>query len=285
MGTLMPNLKKAISLRALLFLFSLFGLIILAYCLYSELGTSKESTAALVRTSSDTDVEELKGEVLKQDERLSIVLPSHPSFSPHPGEAFLVSFYFRQISPPVYNRRQRLILHYEADITPYKGWAVAFRRFASSSRFEFYLQDSKGKGGWFSFDSVELGNSTWYSVAFVLETGTMISAYLSELDEGLNSGSNSIKLGGFPLEGLADVNAISSLQVTSGRPKIGTFRGNVDELTILKLPELPDEGIFRSKIKDGPRGVLRSFPDNCVLSLRSESSEAFNYKCEIDSRS
>jgi len=281
----MPNLRKAISIRTFFFWFLLAGFVFFIFCLFFEFDDNEVSPPAFVRTSSDTDVEEAEGEVRKQDERLGLVLPSHPSFSPHPGEAFLVSFYFRQLTPPAYNRRQRLILHYEADILPYKGWAVALRRFASSSRFEFYLQDSEGKGGWFSFDSVEIKNSTWYSVTFVLETGTMVSAYLSELDDNLRILSNTVRLGGFPLEGLSDVNAVSSLQVTSGRPKVGTFRGNVDELTILKLPELPEEAIFRSKIKEGPRGVLRSFPDNCVLSLPSESMETFAYKCEIESRS
>ncbi|HMO17391.1 MAG TPA: hypothetical protein PKA63_04655 [Oligoflexia bacterium] len=249
--------------------------------------------------------------VFEEEERTNLSFHSHPSFTPKPGEGFITSFLFQLNTPPQFDRRQRLIMHYESGRAPYAGWAIALRRLPSSNRFEFYLQDNFGKGGWFSFDAVSLEIGQWYAFTVVLEPSTFISAYISTLpDENLidtdfsrfpannNKLNNSLvasgelqrdskkrfagqftPLGGFPLEGLSIDTIKATLQITSGSPRIGPFKGRVEEFTILRVPQLGSANEFMKSAREGPKSLLISYPDSCVISL-----SPYSKNCEIQAQ-
>ncbi len=202
-----------------------------------------------------------------QDDRHSIIIPSKKEFSPDQSKVTVISFYFYQETPPVFNRRQKLIIHYQEDKIPYPGWAIAFRRFPSSSRFEFYVKDKNGAGGWFSFEGVHLEKNKWYAITFALKTNEFIFSLFTPLTEEMKPSGKSKKLGGFPLSGIQNVEANSKLQITSGKPRIGPFRGNIKGLSIFQLDDLPKEKIFMSHAKEGSSSLLKEYSSHCILSL------------------
>jgi hypothetical protein len=240
-----------------------------------------ETITEQIRMSSDDIPGEAEQKSIEED-RLSISIPPQTEFLPRTDSSFVVSFLFKQTVPPAFNRRQKLIAHYEAALPPYVGWAVAFRRFHSSYRFDFYLKDNAGSGGWFSFDVLDLKNDAWYALTFIIRPDEFISAYSVLLNDSHEPVLGLKKLGGFPLTTARDDSENvffdkplqSNLQITSGTPKIGPFRGRVEGITLLHLPALTSEKQFRKDAVKGPYGLLRTYPDACALTLLSDNPGA-----------
>jgi hypothetical protein len=237
--------------------------------------------AEQVRMSSEY-VPDSKGQKSIEDDRLSISIPPQKEFLPDIDSSFVITFLFKQSVPPSFNRRQKLITHYESDKPPYAGWAIAFRRFHSSYRFEFYLQDKTGSGGWFSFDVIDLKNDAWYALTFIVKPDEFISGYSVLLNDTYEPVSSLKKLGGFPLAGLREnfgtnffeTALQSNLQITSGTPKIGPFKGRVEGLNIFQLPVLLQEKQFRKDVLKGSYSIAKKYPEACVITLLSEKQGA-----------
>jgi hypothetical protein len=229
-----------------------------------ELASSVETVGRM--SSSDEEPDIAEGKNIEQ-ERLSVSIPSQTEFSPLDSGIFIVSFFFSQEVAPVFHRRQKLVAHYEADKAPYTGWAIAFRRFPSSYRFEFYLKDRAGAGGWFSFDTIDIKKDKWYAITFVVKADQYLFSLITPLDPDLKPSGKTQRLGGFPLSGIQELETQSRLQITSGKPKIGPFRGSVRGFTVLQLDELPGEKIFSAQVREGPRSLLTEYPDRCIISL------------------
>lgn len=249
---------------------SLLATAALFYYLYTqpEYFSDKKTSIPLDILSSHQDSEGLDDRNVIDEERSSTVVSSRKEFNPLKDELFVVSFIFNQETAPMYDRRQKLIAHYEADKKPYAGWAIALRRFTTSYRFEFYLRDKNGTGGWFSFDTIEnIEKTKNYALSFVVSPDDYIFALVSELDKDMKATGRTQKLGGFPIQGIVEVEAESKLQITSGKPKIGPFRGEISSFSIFKLPQTVAEKSLIQSTKEGPRSLLVEYPNSCILSL------------------
>jgi len=112
-----------------------------------------------------------------------VVVPTASELDPADGKTFVVSFLLRFNRFPPIGKRNKIVFKYAAAVTPYPGWAIAWRNVSTSLRPEVYWQDAEGVGGWFSFDDVPLKLDTWYSVTLFAKPKDYLSLYVGEYHE------------------------------------------------------------------------------------------------------
>ena len=192
---------------------------------------------------------------------------------PQVDESFIISFNFRASSFPGLEKRQKLLTKFESQTPPLVGWAIALRRIPSSLRFEVYLRDAEGKGGWYSLAPIEARLNIGYQVTIIISPGSFISAYMQEIGEDnkpLNK-SNVVNLGGIPIFDIKNVNNKSALKITSGKPKRSHFNATISDVSIFHTKDLPGVGDFQRGMTEGSNFLFNLFPTGCILSLTDRS--------------
>ena len=76
------------------------------------------------------------------------------------------------------NLRHLLIHRYSSNQYPYPGWAVAVKVGNEKFRPQFYYRNSRGQGGWFSFQEVAFNESDEYNLIIGLSHGKYVLGYL-----------------------------------------------------------------------------------------------------------
>ncbi len=251
---------------------------IISFSLYLILVES--STVSKLRHREDRNIrqdtkigDELDVE-MKEISPKAVSLAVEESLNFKVDEIYVINFSLKINVPSELRKRQKLVAKFNKKTIPATGWAVAIRRVESSSRFEVYLQDQKGSGGWFTFAPVDFVKDNFYEITFVISPGNFMSGYMKKEGE---LEKNVIEMGTLPLAKLQNIESVDNLQITSGNPKYDVFSGGIKDVSIFKLPEIPNQKILLKSLSKGSDSFLSPFAENCVISFSNNK-----YKCEID---
>lgn len=191
-----------------------------------------------------------------------VVVPTATELDPQNGKTFVISFLLRFNRFPPEGVRSKIIFKYAAAVSPYPGWAIAWRNVSTSLRPEVYWQDATGSGGWFSFDDVPLKLSTWYTVTLFAEPEQFLSLYVGEYLEtpvmmtaasvekrAENSSSPRLQMsyaGGYSMQGLGLAITDDSLHIRAGDSAESDISVDVSEV-ILGYGERMPKSVGRTK--------------------------------------
>lgn len=203
---------------------------------------------------------------------------SNSDLFPSANQPLVISFYMRFLRLPPIGKRQKLIANYDTVNKPLAGWSLALTRFRTGTRFEMYLMDVNGKGGWHTLSPLtvidEIDPETWYAVTFIVDPEKFVSSIYSRLDSNFNPiNSASPSMTGVSTNELSDISADSTFQITSGASKKTSFRTELKEISIFKLKGIPNDGELLKAAELGPRSLKNIFHDSCVLAIDGEGEE------------
>lgn len=141
--------------------------------------------------------------LLERDRFSEIVHARH--VDPTGDSVFVVSAKVRFAKLPDVGQRERIFFKYAVRESPYAGWALALKRWATTMRPEVYWRDAAGNGGWYTFGELNVSQGQWYTFTFIAENDEALSMYVSpDGDSAAEAGSDpeglSHFLGGVSLE-------------------------------------------------------------------------------------
>lgn len=158
----------------------IFGLIVANYLFVGGVSNSLASTtldqpaAALASIDKDNKLESNLSFYAK--------VAADKLLDPEEGKYFVVSTVVRFDELPEVGKRENLIAKYESKSSPYYGWALGIHRFRTSTRPAVYWKDRQGKGGWFTFNSINLAKRKYYAITVVVKDREFIQLYAEELN-------------------------------------------------------------------------------------------------------
>jgi len=196
---------------------------------------------------------------------------------PQPGKIFVVSFKLYLQRLPKIGVRQNIFSKYSAKVLPYEGWAIALQRYSTSVRPEVYLRDQDGRGGWHTFDTIELKSQTWYSMTMVVKAGDFVRLYFGAPD---NVPSDSLTVpqsfvGGASLKGFNLEASKSNLFIGATNAGRKGFRGRISSVLVATLPE---KTIFDKKLEN----LFATSSANIVAALAQEDIKLWIDKASKD---
>lgn len=153
---------------------------------------------------------------------------------------------------PQVGYRKRIISKFNGVSDPYPGWAFAVKRFRKSVRFQIYLKDILGEGGWHSLGAVRLEHSQAYRFILVFRKSGYFSAYMGKEGELSYLGGAVVTTGD-----LQDESYQTRLVLGTGRPGPYSFDGVFHHLNVYDLEKglsTWEEGLV--KFSDIPSNVL-----------------------------
>jgi hypothetical protein len=162
---------------------------------------------------------------------------------PHQEDLFLVSFLVRFEELPSEKLRHNIIEKYETSTRPYAGWAVGVQRINDRVRPQVYWRDSKGQGGWFTFESVELVPKQWYCITLVARDSEYLSLYSQRMfikkepkaDVGVKF------LGGHSLKEISTPKTRANVSLGVVRSNGKSFQGDFGYVVIARPNNLPED--------------------------------------------
>ncbi len=254
--------------------------IILSFCVFSCKSAKENNPNDIKAPPPRADLsDDVLGDTpaSSEDKQRAFFLKSNPELFPKSGEAFVVSFFIEQTAEATFDKRMRLITNYDSERAPSSGWAIAIKRLKTSTRFDVYLKDKNGLGGWYSLSPVpELNENIKLAVTFIIEPSTFISGFISKVDNKYEPTSKSSKqIGGILVDPLDEIISKGDFHVTSGIVSSNTFKGSIKDVSIFRLNEVPPIEEFKKISNGGPRSLLKVFSDFCIMSQVEGST------CEI----
>jgi hypothetical protein len=200
---------------------------------------------------------------------------SDQNLDPTDNQLFVVSFEVKLSQIPRQGQRQKLIYKYAADLPPYSGWALAIHRTKTSLRPEVYWQDTIGKGGWYTFNDVELDPNSWYRLTLLGKPKEFLSLYIED-EKGVSSlvkaeiavdvdGNPSVSpsskirfLGGFDVADVLSPQSDGKLYVRSLGSNSGNFRAQIRDVllghTQMTFASVP---LVKGVLRDGSNGLAK----------------------------
>lgn len=195
-------------------------------------------------------------------------VPADKLLDPQDGQYFIVSTIVRFDKLPKIAQRENLIAKYESKNFPYYGWALGIHRFETSVRPAVYWKDSQGKGGWFTFNSINLSKRKYYAITLVAKDGEFIQLYAEELNvlrdkevfnaknlaiQGNANVQSSFK-GAYSLANVAAPSSNESLYFGAYKNDFSAFVSNI----LIATPSSLDVSTIEQRIKGGAETLVRS---------------------------
>jgi hypothetical protein len=176
------------------------------------------------------------------DENSYLMLKNSQVFDLKPGEHFVVFLQVRFSELPRPGYRQNLVSKFASDVKPYPGWAIAIRNLQTSIRPEVYWRGKNGKGGWHTFDKVNIKPHAWYGLGLVVKEGEFINLFF----EDIHQKSEPTFLGGHSINTIITPNTDADILFGSHRHGPNAFTGDIATILIAHPKGFPDT-IFRLK--------------------------------------
>lgn len=160
-------------------------------------------------------------------------------FDPDSASDFVFSLRFRATGPAKLGKRKLFVKKYSQGQKKPVGWAFALKRFDTSVRPEFYINNESGKGEWFTFDAVNLEQGRWLQLFLVRRRDGSTGLLLRR------EGESSLKfLGGYDTSQLGLSENSAEMFVAPNLLDGADFKGEIAEIALIRPAELP-----RSEVK------------------------------------
>ncbi len=197
--------------------------------------------------------------LLPEPQTKALSVASNEALDPKNGNFFVVSVDVKIASLPRMGKRQRLVSKYSNESQPYPGWGIAIRRLNTSTRPEVYWQNSKGKGGWYTFEHVRFEKNRWYTFTLVARNHDLLSLYLEprepvpsempapDADMAESSGSGVQFLGGYNLAEVEVSPTAAALEFPPPVVENGEFRGQIRNVLVAQPAHIPPR---REKLRE-----------------------------------
>lgn len=198
-----------------------------------------------------------------------LTVASNELFDPKDGSIFIIAARFTFESLPKVGKRSRIAMRYDKGAKPYPGWALAIRRFDTSIRPEMYWESGDGKGGWLTFDHVNIVKGVPYQLTLIARGSDLMSMYLEDLSAPGDSDASAddpdaeltkrprevVFAGGYPLNDMKTPHSEAPLYFAPQSSRRGEFRGALHELLIARVDEFP---LKRERLTEELKGGMPS---------------------------
>lgn len=181
-----------------------------------------------------------------------------------PNTTHLIIFDFKILVEPENEKRRQLISKYDSSLTPPKGWAVAIKKTAASTKMEFYINDGNNALGWLTFSSIDLEINKDSTFVFIIKPGDFISLHKIYPENPKKVED----LGVYSLDKLEEISSLSDLQISSGKVSYNKFRSQIDNIKILEFKET----VFSKKdlikiLQKGTNNLLNNKSMECLIAI------------------
>lgn len=209
---------------------------------------------------------------------------------PQDGQYFLVSTVVRFDELPEVGQRENLIAKYESKNFPYYGWALGIHRFETSIRPAVYWKDSQGKGGWFTFNSINLSKRKYYAITLVAKDGEFIQLYAEELNvlqdkEVFNAKEFAVKnparssfKGAYSLAKIAAPKSEQNLLFGTYKKRFSAFVSNL----LIATPSSLELSTIERQIKGGAETLVGSLKANEIQLWIKDGADHSSFKRALE---
>jgi hypothetical protein len=251
-----------------------------------------------VPDTEGTETERLNQQPERSSAFYSVVTPD-PALDPASDRYFVLSFQLRLTNSPKAGKRQKLFAKYVNKQSPFPGWAFALRRTDTSLRPEIFWQDLSGKGGWYTFEHIDLRRNHWYAFTLIARNQDLLSLYMEPLSAAEPSGSTEGEeeqssdklpespgvhfLGGYSVAEIALAPTDAVMQFAPRFLETGEMRGELKGILLARPERLPrNPNRLKDFIAGGSDALHTKFDEQDVeLSIDQDQRDQSRFHHEI----